>query len=201
MYKYLNCSIPTIQNVKKVVEKVIENLPKEENKVDNEKIIDKENEYMNYIIQHVQNVRKAAEEVIEKLSLDKDIADQLRGRVINHDQSKYSDEEFDAYRKSYYPISDAEKNAAEDELEIAWQHHYNCNDHHWQFWYNKETGETIPMTDIAIYELLADWVAMGYKFGTKAYDYYYNELKKDPKAFILHPETKDKLESYLEYFR
>lgn len=166
-----------------------------------EKIWEKENEYMNYIIQHIQNVRKAADEVIEKLSLPQDLAEQLRGRVIDHDQSKYSDEEFDAYRRYYHSISDKEKNEAEEDYKQAEQHHYDFNSHHWNHYYNKETREAAPIPDIDITEMLADWTGMGYKFNSDAYTWYYNELKKDPKAIVLHPETKEKVEKALELLR
>lgn len=129
-------------------------------------------EYKEYIDNHVLNVQKAwidmknnqeAIEIIENFIPNTNIdtiinlVDLL---VQNHDSSKYSREEFDAYRKYFYPISPEEKEKCKDEFDAAWKHHYMNNMHHWDYWYYSGNMDSMPMHFVI--EMICDWKAMEY---------------------------------------
>lgn len=143
----------------------------------------KELEYKKYIQEHRDNVRLAFVELSTCPDLDwlitEDLSCKLFERIEDHDLSKYSDEEFDAYRRYYHPIDYIEKYNAKEDFEKAWEHHYVRNDHHWQHrqFIKEEMDEEIQL---ACLENICDWLAMGYKFNDRPIQYYNkhkNEIK------------------------
>ena len=129
--------------------------------------IRKTREYLDYIEEHVENVRKAFIEFSEKCNGLHIIGDDyswftLKEEVLSHDISKMSCEEFVQYRESFYPVSDTEK--AEANMGEAWNHHKESNSHHWE--------SLSGYIDVA--HMVIDWMAMGYKFGDTAQEYYEN---------------------------
>lgn len=161
-------------------------------------LVEKEKEYIAYIEEHVNNVMTAFQSINTKLtnypnypiedaeisfSLTREtVMENLRivaERVHLHDQSKYSDEEFAAYRRKFHPTTeestsgeDAEALAIEN-FNKAWEHHYKNNPHHPGYWTDKE------MTLDAIIEMLADWVAMSIKFHSSTRDFWENKAGKE----------------------
>ena len=151
-------------------------------------------EYIEYIEEHRLNVWKAYnviksifKEEIAKFGIGKELA----SRCLNHDISKFTDKEFEYYRINYYPIDKKEKELNKKNYEEAWKHHYIVNDHHWNHWVNGD-GSVRDMTMAALFEMLADWTAMGYVFGNTAYEYYSQNKKK----IQLHPDTAKLVEQY-----
>lgn len=147
-------------------------------KTEIEKIIEKEKIYKKYINNHKLNVQKAWETIksnnkclniilnyMPKLNID--IID---AEIKNHDNSKYSIEEFDAYRKQFYPISKEEKERNKEAFDKAWKHHYTNNMHHWNWWY--ESGNMNKMPYVYVIEMICDWEAMGYQFGNTSKEWY-----------------------------
>lgn len=137
-------------------------------------------QYKKYIEEHRTYIKKAFIELTDCLGLseylmDDEIYYKLQNRIQNHDMSKYSEEEFEPYRKQYYPINAQEKENNKDAFQKAWIHHLECNDHHWQHRQNNKTFDKENM--IAILENVCDWLAMGYKFHDRPYQYY--EKHKD----------------------
>lgn len=144
-----------------------------------------EQEYTDYINEHIKNVAKAWEEVKEKC---KDVISEytcgypdvtmamIDSNIQTHDLSKFSKEEFDAYRKNFYPINEDEKKENENDFNAAWKHHYMNNPHHWDYWYHQ--GREGEMMLIYIIEMLCDWRAMSYKFNSSTLDYW-EENKKN----------------------
>lgn len=135
--------------------------------------IARDNEYKNYIDEHIRNVVRAYDEIKEKCSGIPWVAEAIAfldesGKIEHHDESKYSDEEFDGYRMKFYPLDDLDKKAIEDTdvFKDAWKHHYLNNDHHWNFWVHDGVAEN--MHDDAIVHMVADWQGMTYKFGDNA---------------------------------
>lgn len=53
--------------------------------------------------------------------------------VEEHDDSKYNEEEFEPYRKHFYPVDD-EESLNTEEFKNATFHHITNNSHHWEFW-------------------------------------------------------------------
>lgn len=136
----------------------------------------KEKEYRAYIEEHRENVLKAYQEMLDCKYLDWLLSDDyirqsLFLRALKHDDSKYSKEEFNAYRAYFYPLSKEEEEwAADGPFDQAWEHHFLVNDHHWQHRKN-ETNFTTE-TEIACLENIMDWLAMSYKFGSRPFEYY-----------------------------
>ena len=124
-------------------------------------------------------------------------AKELAKQIKHHDESKWSEDEFDAYRANYNPINDQEKIDNEANFQAAWYNHFQNNPHHWQHWLN-EKGELEPLkgkdeVKKAYIEMICDWQAMGYVFGDTAYQYY-NQNKDTIK---LYPELQNWVEELL----
>ena len=128
--------------------------------------------YNEYIIEHRQNVAKAFNWLVENLpelfTDSKFESDCEWLCCFEHDQSKFDDEEYEAYdayfyggNKSYQVVQDFNK---------AWLHHIHNNPHHWQHWVliNDEPGEgmkILDMPDVYIIEMICDWWAFSWKAG------------------------------------
>lgn len=146
----------------------------------------KEDEYRDYIYEHRCSVKKAWDnmkecnnilEIISEYINTENISTfiaQLNANINNHDLSKYSKEEFDAYRKHFFPISDEEKESSKEEFDIAWKHHYIYNLHHYDWWYENNKSDSMPV--IYVIEMICDWEAMSYKFGTNTKEWYYKNI-------------------------
>lgn len=131
--------------------------------------------YTKYIEEHRENVRHAHIILVEKcksILLENNIdLTQLKTNIENHDLSKYTKEEFEPYRKKFFPADGEEVDKTE--FDRAWFHHYTCNKHHWNYW----VGQSKEMDPIYVVEMTIDWIAMGIKFNNSALEYY--EKNKD----------------------
>ena len=156
----------------------------------NSLIRSKEKEYERYIYEHINNVIKAVDE-LESIGIDSETCNDLRKAFKLHDKSKFSEEEFYAYRRYFHPIDKDEKAHAKDAFESAWVHHYKNNPHHPEYWIDSD-GTIHDMPLRYIYEMICDWIAMGYKFNDKPYKYY-GMRKNKP----ITPETRRIVEDLL----
>lgn len=92
--------------------------------------------YRSYIRNHRYNILVAYYELLNCEELKDywlnhyNLVEKLYEKIIKHDLSKYSKEEFDAYRKQYYPIDEIEKYNNKEAFEKAWYHHWTHNEHH-----------------------------------------------------------------------
>lgn len=161
-------------------------------------VLKKEKEYKLYIEEHIENVRKAFKEIINseddyiKMMLtDEKTFKSLETAVKNHDKSKYSAEEFQAYRKNFFPINEEEKQNNKEAFDKAWEHHWTNNTHHWQ---NREGSEEVNV--VAVFEMIIDWMAMGYKFNDTAIEYY----KKNKEEIKLNEYEREITEAILKAF-
>lgn len=137
----------------------------------------KRKEYRKYIYKHKQNILRAFYEMtqckdLEWIIKDPEILKSLWIRALEHDDSKYDVEEFEAYRKHYFPINQKEFLNNEDEYMEAWEHHKKNNDHHWQARVNWKDEDFDINTELACLENVMDWLAVGYKFHNRPYEYY-----------------------------
>lgn len=142
--------------------------------------IKKTREYLDYIEEHVLNVRKAWEELKEKCKDMRFMWDDfyyffINDEIENHDLSKMSEQEFVQYRKAFYP-TDAEKEIGKYDMSSAWDHHKKKNLHHWENWTTIKPRFDADW-EVHCVHMLCDWMAMGYKFGDTAQQYY--EANKD----------------------
>ena len=184
---------------------------------DNTDIITKNLDYSKYIYNHIMNVVKAANNIFIKkavmlplesgITLDqsKEAIEKLKTNIINHDLSKWSDEEFPFYRKKFYPTENEKNNLDQNEIELqfqeAWKHHYMNNAHHPMYWKFHEYDskgvlieliepreEATPMSLEFIFEMICDWEAMSMNFGSSTIDWYENKADEEKKS--LNTETK-----------
>jgi hypothetical protein len=123
--------------------------------------------YKEEIEKHKHNILKAYYEMLECEDLewimkDPEIMHPLWIRALEHDDSKlYNKEEFNAYRKFYYPIDRKEYIDNLIDYKRAKEKHIMNNDHHWQARTN-DTDFTIN-TKLACLENIMDWLAVGYE--------------------------------------
>jgi hypothetical protein len=159
----------------------------------NESKADYQEEYRKYIEEHKDRVKQYAEWLKENLpelfdNIDLELFNEL---IQEHDESKYSEEEFEAYAQHFYGPNKNNKNDLE--FEEAWKHHWLNNEHHPEFW----LGEDMPY--IYILEMLCDWGSFSIASGdfSELSKYYYEQAKDDPEK-NLSENTKIIIEEILE---
>lgn len=139
---------------------------------------EKEKEYKQYVDTHVENVKTAWNKMqtIKDISshMEKAEIDMVDMFIIGHDSSKYDMDEWEPYRKFYYPVDEYEKQSAKAEYERAVQHHYLNNVHHPEHW--KERRDEMPTW--AVVEMCCDWIAVSMVKGGTAYDFFHNVFDK-----------------------
>lgn len=117
--------------------------------------------YVRYISEHRNRVQKAwnlLKTMFPEVSFVKDsrIASRIQELISIHDMSKYKNEEFEAYRRHWYPA--AGEAPDEEAYQAAWEHHYQNNPHHYLYWKDKEfiTKENYPY----LVEMICDWLSV-----------------------------------------
>lgn len=157
--------------------------------------------YKNYVVEHKANVlqsyieffenRDWTDKLPEEISRDswEEALDGLKEEVEAHDNSKYSDEEFEPYRRHFdktvqEDLYDKEhpenEEFVEQEYQKAWAHHYLINPHHPEFWNHTDIkdGALIPLEEPrkngprdmdlrSILHMICDWMGMSLKFRQK----------------------------------
>lgn len=160
-----------------------------------------ERRYKAYVDNHIGNVKKAWEDMmnntkvmdyINSIAEDKYIMGTVDTLIKAHDMSKYSIDEWEPYRKHFYPIDDQEKEDSNMDFEAAWEHHYMNNLHHWEYW--ARTGkDNMPLSFVI--EECCDWIAMSMKFGGTAYNWY-----KSQNNIVLGKRQKEWTENILKLY-
>lgn len=157
-----------------------------------------EERYMRYVQKHRIRMADAYKEMLscpEVMNLGNEVLIMLKQRVVFHDITKFKAEEFDAYRKNFFPISKKEKEDNLENFEKAWQHHYDNNSHHWQHRrHNTEFNKNDPEQVVNVLENVCDWLAVGYTYKNRPYQYY----EKHKEKIELCPEEKEFFE-YIIY--
>lgn len=173
---------------------------------------EKVEEYMDYIFTHKFNVEKAWDIVktIDNPYIQNNL-EVLDKNIKEHDNSKYEDEEFEQYRKKYYPIDDDEANEVIDTIENTFKLHYSKNPHHWEYWLddNKDLDYTKHCDDnidnnvmIAYIEMLCDWASFGLKKDEprELRTWYISEKPKMTLFKAEQEQLEDIMEEYLNKF-
>lgn len=166
--------------------------------------IEKENEYKKYLVFHIGHVEEAFHRLIEPLKgkYDKETDDAIIACGVNltlHDLSKLSKEEFDFYRRHFYP-TDAEKKEKEDEslFDKAWEHHHQNNPHHVYYWVHGDEKQEMPLE--FIFEMLCDWSSVSQWYDTSLVSWYDKDAKEEKEAFA--PNTRKIVDFWVdELFR
>ena len=152
--------------------------------------------YNEYLVDHIGGVKKAFSWICEHFS---DVAEKMgpyRSFIDSHDNSKYMDEEYDAYDKYFYSGNRSAKVVSD--FNYAWLHHIHNNPHHWQYWvliHDDEPEEALEMPYHFVIEMICDWWSFSWKSGnlTEIFDWY--EKHKEMK---LHPKTRKLVEDILK---
>lgn len=143
-------------------------------------------EYNRYLQDHINTVAMARNWIMQHVG-EKRVLDILPGCAdgysdqpsidfnigFEHDSSKYSMFEYEAYDNYFYGDCGIKNpNGASKEVEkafdYAWLHHIHVNPHHWQHWVliNDDEGtEALEMPDISILEMVCDWWSFSWREG------------------------------------
>lgn len=168
-----------------------------------------EKSYTEWVDDHCRRVLEAyykyGKQILEIMG-NKSLETELLQRCMNHDKSKFEPIEFEGYRMHYNPMKGEEKMDADKAFDQAWLHHENFNDHHPEYWIQRDVNEerkddgtpvmiiyrAIEMSRIAHAEMFCDWIAVGGKFKStpadwmKKQDVYYQKImQKDTYALTL----------------
>lgn len=121
--------------------------------------------------------------------------------VADHDRSKYTDEEFIAYRQYFYPsmedkLPDKLKYQAFD---CAWQHHYMTNRHHPEHWssLNDQQLIEIKMPDEFFAEMICDWIAVSLTQHSSLYDWWFSPDTHADKAQFISTADMNFLDAFI----
>ena len=160
--------------------------------------------YEKYLEDHIANVTKAFywmvdHDILE--FLDDDEIESYYKIILNHDHSKYSEEEYEAYDRYFYP-DEYEDNLIfserRDQFDRAWLHHIHVNPHHWQHWvYMNDDGtvKALRMETPYVIEMICDWWSFSIKKGDLTEIFSWYKAHKD--GMMLHPVTRVEVELIL----
>jgi len=150
--------------------------------------------YDEYLIDHIGGVKSAFSWLIEHFpDISEKMAD-YRGIIDQHDNSKYSDEEYRAYDNYFYGNKSY---AVVRDFNYAWLHHIHNNPHHWQYWvlqHDDEPEEALEMPYWYVIEMICDWWSFSFRSGNlyEIFDWY-----EKHKGMKLHTETRKFVEDIL----
>ena len=183
---------------------IYENIMKDPNISEIQK--SQETKYKQYIDNHKNKVIETWQELksnkiiydyILSQSQSKDIIETIDKNIPNHDNSKYGEEEWEPYRKRFYPINEEEKRASKKEFSKAWEHHKKNNTHHHEHWEEINQNENMPLYDVV--EMCCDWISMSKVLGGTAISWYNKQnniflgsKQKEWTVFILNEYYKEK---------
>ena len=155
----------------------------------NEGTKDYQKEYKEYVEAHKERVEEFSKWLKENLpdlfeNIDIDLFDEM---IRDHDESKFSEEEFEPYARKWH--LDGIKTP---EYKEAWKHHWMNNEHHPEYW----LGEDMPY--IYILEMICDWGSFSIASGNmkELSDFYFNKAKDDPEK-NLSEATKEIIEDII----
>lgn len=152
-------------------------------------------QYDEYLKEHIANVQNAIDWMINRFP---DVEEKLREYPLlghDHDDSKRSQEEYDAYDKYFYGGNKSYK--VMTDFNYAWLHHIHHNSHHWQYWvlqHDDEPEEALEMPYYYVIEMIADWWSFSWSKGKLDEIFEWYEKHKDMK---LHPNTRKLVEKIL----
>ena len=128
--------------------------------------------YDQYLAEHIGNVNKGLHWMLDNLALSQEEKSAIETAMVsfNHDESKYSTEEYDAYDRYFYGGNRSYK--VVQDFNYAWLHHIHQNPHHWQYWVLLEDDpetelpyKTLMIPLPYIFEMIADWWSFSWKSG------------------------------------
>lgn len=158
-------------------------------------------EYNEYLNDHIRNVIRAFNWMRDNLPEVFDgVSVNMMGAQINaHDDSKWDDEEYQAYDNYFYGTKNKE---VKDAFYLAWLHHQHNNPHHWQHWLLQEDEgklKALEMPKEYVIEMICDWWSFSWKKDklTEIFDWYATNKPK----MNLHQNTLQLVENILTKIR
>jgi len=164
-------------------------------------------EYSKYVNDHIAHIHmaftefgpKLCKDIEEMINLHEDLYLLVRPRILKHDESKFTEEEFMPYAQKFYAWKGMDKSQeeVEEEFNKAWDHHYKNNDHHPEYW----VKDNIPtnMYPSAIAEMLIDWIAMSMARNQNMYEWWTNDKGgKDEKSKLMTKTDFDIVNRWME---
>ena len=123
--------------------------------------------FQDKLVPHKVEVFKAGLEVMrlecfKKSQINKD---EFLDNLWLHDLSKFSTNE-----SFGYAFHDFSKSGSSIEFKMAWNHHKTHNEHHPEYWFNPNRSgkvNSLPMPEIYIFEMIADWIGAGRTYGNE----------------------------------
>ena len=158
--------------------------------------------YDEYLVDHKANVAKGLDwietnipDILKGLNII-DLRNQIR---LDHDRSKSTVAEYDAYDQYFYGRNKSYEVVLN--FNKAWLHHIHRNPHHWQHWVlindDPNEGEIIlDMPDCYIIEMICDWWAFSWKKENLHEIFGWYDAHKD--YMKLSKNTRKKVEDILE---
>ena len=159
--------------------------------------------YDQYLAEHIGNVNEGLHWMLDNLGLGQEEKSAIEEAMtsFNHDESKYSVEEYDAYDKYFYGGNRSYKVVRD--FNYAWLHHIHNNPHHWQYWVlledDPESGMPYKALEIpvhVIFEMIADWWSFSWKSGNlfEIFNWYADHRSKQ----IINPKSREIVEYILD---
>jgi len=118
--------------------------------------------------------------------------------VLVHDISKFLPSEWFPYARCFYAPDGSKQYKEGINFALAWNYHQKRNRHHWQYWlitWDRGISEPLPMPEIYVWEMIADWMGAGRAITGKweTIEWY----KKNKDIIQIHPETRLLVEAIL----
>lgn len=163
--------------------------------------------YDNYIKEHKENVAKAADWLYYNLPEIFECDDDFKSECMwqckhEHDQSKYNEDEYNAYDAYFYGGNKSFE--VVENFNRAWLTHVHRNPHHWQHWVlindDPDKGEIIlDMPDVYIFEMICDW--WSFSFTKDDLNEIFNWYDEHKDYMKLSEYTRDHVEDILNMIR
>lgn len=159
-------------------------------------------EYDRYLKEHRENVKHGLEWMRDNLpvsTINKFAIEDALSEADQHDESKYSKEEYDAYDAHFY--GDIKSHQVLQEFNKAWLHHQHMNPHHWQHWVliNDDLVDgtiALEMPLKYVYEMIADWWSFSWLAKANLFEIF-NWYKLHQGRMILNQKTRFIVENIL----
>lgn len=125
-------------------------------------------------------------------------------KLWDHDNSKRSKEEFEAYDAYFYGGNRSFR--VVNDFNRAWLHHIHANPHHWQHWVLFEDDpssgtpyKALEMPQDDALEMVLDWWSFSWAKGNLLDIFSWYDSHKD--IIKLHPKTRSFVEATLQQIR
>lgn len=159
-------------------------------------------EYDDYLAEHCHNVNEAFEWL--QCNVPEVFGDDYPFGIgydlgVNHDYSKWDDEEYQAYDNYFY--GDKSYKVVK-EFDYAWLHHIHHNPHHWQYWVLLEdegNQKALEIPEFFLIEMICDWMSFSIKKGDMKEVLRWYDSHKD--KMILNEKSRKRVEEILDTIR